>query len=125
MMKRKNNAGFSLVEILVAMAILVSVVIPVCSSMVVSTRVNGKTEDVLRAKIAVSSAVETLLAEGVDPNKIDTYTERFKDVAITAELKGEHYYKVTVSAGSVTVETAIRAVASDETEPDEEAGENQ
>ena len=124
MMKEKNNAGFSLIEVIVAMAILASVVVPVCSGMLVSVRVNAKAEALLRAKLAVSSAVETLRAKG--------YSEELKadlesgEILIIAEQGDESYYynvEVTDTEGLVTVSTIIRAVPEDPA--DGEAGENQ
>ena len=37
-MKEKNNGGFSLVEVLLAMMILAAIVIPVCSGILLSVR---------------------------------------------------------------------------------------
>lgn len=67
-MKRKNNEGFSLVEILVAMAILAAAVIPACSSLILSHRLNAKTDSLLQKQLAVSSAVEALMAKGIPEN---------------------------------------------------------
>ena len=64
-MKRKGNEGFSLIEVLVSMAILGAVVVPICASLVLSFRINAKTDDMMQAQLAVSSAVETLMAEGI------------------------------------------------------------
>ena len=113
-MKVKNNAGFSLIEVLIAIVLMASITIPICTGMVVSPKVNAKAEAMLRAKIAVSSAVETLMAEGIDPDDLTTIPERFEGVTI--ELKKDHeddtYYNVVVKddAGMITVETSIRVV---------------
>ena len=64
-MKRKNNAGFSLVEVLVAIVLLGTLVVPICTSLFLTYRLNDKTDTLLRAQLDVSSAVETLLAEGI------------------------------------------------------------
>ena len=112
MMKGKHNGGFSLVEVLVSITLMASIVVPVCTSMLVAPRVNAKAEAMLEAKIAVSSAVETLMAEGIDPDDLATIPERFEGVTI--ELKNDHandtYYNVVVSTDLVTVETSIREV---------------
>lgn len=63
-MKKSNNAGFSLPEILVAIAIFALTVVPLCGSMVLATRINAKAEATLQAQMAVSSVVETLRANG-------------------------------------------------------------
>lgn len=65
-MKKKNNEGFSLVEVLVAIVILAAIVIPACTSLVLSHRINAKTDSMLRSQLAVSSAAEALMAEGIN-----------------------------------------------------------
>lgn len=103
-MKKKNNEGFSLVEVLVAIVILAAIVIPACTSLVLSHRINAKTDSMLRSQLAVSSAAEALMAEGIneeykhentDPdenygyievpvsNGTKKYVDRFPEVFIT------------------------------------------
>lgn len=115
-MKRKGNEGFTLLETLIAIVILGIVVVPTCSSLVMSFRMNAKADELLRDQLAVSSAVETLMAEGIY-TYADTYTDywgstegdRFPEVQIDAKKDGENpWYTVTVSKGEVTVETVIR-----------------
>lgn len=127
-MKRKNNAGFSLVEVLVAIAVLAAIVIPVCSSMVLSVQVNTKAEDVLQARVAVSSAVETLMAKGIEYDRDDYDKVDGADLFPGVEVKttkpqlqeGEPltYYivKVTDDKHLVTITTNIRAVEPTATE---------
>lgn len=64
-MKNKHNGGYTLVELLVSIVILAAIVLPTCTSLVLSYRMNAKTEDLMQAQLAVSSAVETLMAEGI------------------------------------------------------------
>lgn len=66
--KRKLNQseGFSLVEALAAITILGLVVVPIYSSMMLSYRLNLHSERTLQAQLAVSAAVETIMAEGFD-----------------------------------------------------------
>lgn len=134
-MKQKNDAGFSLIEVLVAITLLAAIVVPTCSSLIMSFRMNAKTEKMLQAQLAVSSAVETLMAEGI-PNDvtenqkyeiIGTNNEtgepisRFPDVTIHVTVGqttggenavGIYYVTVTsVDEPDVTVTTTIRAVA--------------
>ena len=130
--KQKANGGFSLVEVVVAITVLAIVVVPVCSGMILSARMNAKAEATLQARIAVSSAVEILMAEGIS-GASDTYDvtgegDRFPGVTvITAKENPQDpkpaYYIVTVFDGSdpdkslVTVNTQLRAV---ETSPNGE-----
>ena len=97
-------------ETLVAMAILAGIVLPICTSMLLSIRMNAKAEQLLRDQIAVSSAVETLLAEGIDPE--ENYQDVFSGVTVATEpvlVEDAIYYNVEVSCGEVTVTTCIRA----------------
>lgn len=122
-MKNKQEGGFSLIEVVLAMVILALIVVPTCTSLVLSFRVNAKADAMLQAQLAVSSAVETLMAEGIS-GEVDA--ERFPDVVITVAPVTENgtampYYKVTVSDKNMTddetpvadplvvVETTIRA----------------
>lgn len=143
-MKKQNNAGFSLVEVLLAMVILAAIVIPVCSGILVSVQVNTRAEDVLQARLAVSSAIETLTAQGITYASEDygvvEQTDLFPNVKIITQgvlpaadsnesAQGETtpeetmptHYTVTVqdNRGLVTVTTKIRAAEPiQETEPD-------
>ena len=65
-MKNKQDGGFSLIEVVLAMVILALIVVPTCSSLVLSYRVNAKADAMLQAQLAVSSAVEQLMANGID-----------------------------------------------------------
>lgn len=64
-MKRKNDQGFSLVEVLVAIVILAAFTVPTCSALVLSARMNEKTQTLMQAQLAVSSALEDLSAKGI------------------------------------------------------------
>ena len=114
-MKRKSNGGFSLVEIVVAMAILVSIVVPVCNSMLVSVRINAKAETVLKAKLAVSSAVEELMATGIPANtheytSVDDHvTVKVTPVPDVPYYNVEAWYTVDEDTEVARVSTTIRA----------------
>lgn len=124
-MKNKHNEGFTLVELLVSIVILAAIVLPTCTSLVLSYRMNAKTDDLMQAQLAVSSAVETLMARGItdeylgsltlveaEDGTVDYYTSaefpglRFK----LAQGEDEPYFAVTVldEEGQVEVVTHIR-----------------
>ena len=109
-MKIRSNAGFSLVEVLVAIVLLGMMAIPTCTGLVMSVRLNDKTDQVMQAQLAVSSAVETLMAEGIDPDA--DYDDRFPGVELTIEKdESGMFYEVTVKSleeSSVAVTTFIR-----------------
>lgn len=67
---RKHNEGFSLVEIVVAIAILGLIVVPCGSALLMSIRINEKAQQMMQAQLAVSSAVETLMAEGIEESVV-------------------------------------------------------
>ena len=128
-MKHKHDGGFSLIEVVLAMVILALIVVPTCTSLVLSFRVNAKAEAMLQAQLAVSSAVEQLMANGiedarantvldqVDPKEFDfvltdgtvSETDQYPDVKITI-TQGEKGYQVEVTDNNdlVTVTTFIR-----------------
>lgn len=132
-MKKQNDGGFSLIEVLVAMVMLAAIVVPTCTSLVLSTKVNQKADALMKAKLAVSSAVETLMAEGVDNKKVGELTidvngvvydtllddgtngveDRFPDVTVTIMGKDDNTgaYLVYVEDNDklVSVNTYIRA----------------
>lgn len=119
-MKKKNNGGFSLVEVLVSMVILATIVIPVCTGFVRSVQINDKAEAMLRARIAVSSAVEQLKAEGITTvaESYDTISgpDRFPGVKVKtsqdAGMTAYYIVEVTDDAELVKVSTCIRAFSS-------------
>lgn len=122
-MKRSCAAGFSLLEVIVAIAILGLVVVPVCSGLLVSARINQRSESLLQAQMDVTTAVETLMAEGIDKSRLTQQddggkytTDRFPGVTVTAEEKAadEKTFTVTVASTreeSVVVTTTIRTAA--------------
>lgn len=132
-MKKKHNEGFSLVETLVAITVLALIVIPTCSGIIMAFRMNAKSDELMQAQLAVSSAVETLMAEGIPNDTIETKADdavgateiekdygktatadRFPDVTIKVKPQaGTTYYTVVVTSDldpDVSVTTSIRAV---------------
>lgn len=113
-MKRENRkltAGFSLIEVVVAIAILGMVTIPLGGGLVLSHRLNAQSEQMIQARLDVSNAVETLMAEGIAEGT--DYNSRFSNVTITISdpETGEKAHQVTVKSTSidtVSVMTYIR-----------------
>lgn len=133
-MKKKHDEGFSLVEVLVAIVLLAAFVVPTCSALTMAARMNGRTEELMQAQLDVSSAVETLMAEGISSaylalavqngdspyEIIDKVKYSGTIVKITAIVKtnGENqttepWCKVLVVSedGLVSVETSVRVVS--------------
>ena len=110
-MKRKSNGGFSLVEVVVALTILSAMVVPICSTMVLSPRINAKAEAVLQARLAVSSTVEEFKSGEFDPDNLPELPEGVR-VAVTEE---DTYYMVEVAhTDLVSVQTAIAKIPEQE-----------
>lgn len=86
-MKHKQDGGFSLIEVVLAMVILALIVVPTCTSLVLSFRVNAKADAMLQAQLAVSSAVEKLMAEGIDAKRADAAIAQQQDYDIITETK--------------------------------------
>ena len=115
--KQNKTDGFSLVEVLTAIAVLGFVVVPACTGLVLSFRVNARSEQLMRAELAVSRAVETLMAEGCDGGD---YTARFPEVVVTATPDPDsgsdpvigYDLTVTSQGGDVEVHTYVRPAES-------------
>ena len=124
-MKRKNRnhtAGFSLIEVIVGIAVLGLVTVPVCAGLVLSLRLNESSRDLMAAQLQASAAVETLMAEGIDTENEFTRNaddpEKFSKEVNGAQVtivsrEGGAYYDVSVvsmvGSKTVTIATHIRA----------------
>lgn len=113
---KERTAGFSLLEVVVAIAIIGLISAPICSSLILAGRINAHSQAVMEAHLNVRTAVETLMKDGV--TKTDTAYRKndFSNVTIITEKDGDNpYYHVTVKDNHtdplVTVETYVRAVS--------------
>ena len=101
-----RSAGFTMVEIIVAIAILGLAIAPLCTSLVLALRLNAKTDQQLRAELAVTSAVEELMSTGIT----DSLTA--KDGVKIDKVLHTGYYEVTVTSEedeTVFIRTFIRS----------------
>jgi len=103
---KQNNRGFSLIETVVAMAILGAFTVAICTCLMLSIRMNEKTSTLMQEQMAVSSAVEELMATGYSVDH-KTAVESKYSVSVTSTDHGS-YYDVTVAKDNVTVDTQIR-----------------
>lgn len=95
---RKNNKGFSLLEILVAVAILAVIVTPFLMAFLTSTRVNASTKDRQRAKFAATNVMEDIRSVNIDSIIGAT------DGTAVAEEDGTQYYVYQPTGAKVYVE---------------------
>lgn len=134
--KNGGTAGFSLVEVLTAITVLGLMLAPIGASLVMSHRLNARSQQLMEDQLAVSNAVETLMAEGIDKDDIDGsglyQKDKWEPVEIKAcqrsvDLEGSSEkpiaaYQVTVTSGDVEVETYIRPAPPEASEGGEEGG---
>ena len=114
---KERTAGFSLLEVVVAIAIIGLISAPICSSLILAGRINAHSQVVMEAHLNVRTAVETRMKDGVTAESDNYRADEFPKVTI--ETKKDHdsdpYYHVTVSDKRteplVTVETYVRAVS--------------
>lgn len=114
---KERTAGFSLLEVVVAIAIIGLISAPICSSLILAGRINAHSQAVMEAHLNVRTAVETLMKDGVTAESADYRAGAFPDVTVKTEKEqdSDPYYHVTVSDQHteplVTVETYVRAVS--------------
>lgn len=112
---KERTAGFSLLEVVVAIAIIGLISAPICSSLILAGRINAHSQAVMEAHLNVRTAVETLMQDGVTQPSDNYRAEAFPNVTVKTVKDGENpYYLVTVKDNHteplVTVETYVRAV---------------
>ena len=111
---KERTAGFSLLEVAVAIAIIGLISAPICTSLILAGRINAHSQAVMEAHLNVRTAVETLMKDGVTEKSDEYHKDEFPNVTIkTEEVEGKPYYRVTVSdkpTKLVTVKTYVRAV---------------
>lgn len=111
---KERTAGFSLLEVIVAIAIIGLISAPICTSLILAGRINAHSQAVMEAHLNVRTAVETLMKDGVTEASDDYRPGEFRNVKITTEHSSDPYYLVTVKDNHteplVTVNTYVRAV---------------
>lgn len=111
---KERTAGFSLLEVVVAIAIIGLISAPICTSLILAGRINAHSQAVMEAHLNVRTAVETLMKDGVTEASADYRAGAFPNVTVKTVKDSENpYYRVTVSdkpTKLVTVKTYVRAV---------------
>lgn len=113
---KERTAGFSLLEVVVAIAIIGLISAPICTSLILAGRINAHSQVVMEAHLNVRTAVETLMQDGVTQPSDNYRADEFPKVTIKTKKEADDnpYYHVTVkdkhTEPLVTVETYVRAV---------------
>lgn len=124
---KKATAGSALVEVVLAITILGLVSAPICSSLMVAARINARSRAVMTAQMQVSSAVEYLMAKGIEEKEVsgtmrpmDPNLPGVKVVIDENEYAESAYCRITVSSEDelVSVDTYVKVVE-EQSEPDE------
>lgn len=111
---KHRAAGFTLVEVIVTIAIMGLVSAPICASLVLAARLNARSQAVMEAQLNVRNAVETLMEKGYSEENAAALEAKYQ-VKIEGTSQGQ-YYEVDVcdevSEGEtplVMVDTCIHA----------------
>ena len=108
----KNNKGFSLLELIIAITILAAVMIPMLHSFVSAARANAKAKKLMEATTAAQNLMEEMKISGpsgflVDHTQYDKEKVTVKDsngniISTTTDIYGEpiYTYNVTVPSSS-------------------------
>ena len=83
---KERTAGFSLLEVAVAIAIIGLISAPICTSLILAGRINAHSQAVMEAHLNVRTAVETLMKNGVMASLSDVID--FDTASIIAEELG-------------------------------------
>lgn len=69
-MNKNRNEGASLIEVLVAIALLALITVSTAAGLILSHRINARSEELLQAQLRLSSCLEILREEGIDSEQI-------------------------------------------------------
>lgn len=100
----KKNDGYTLLEVVVSMLVLAIIAAPIGSAFVVSARVNAYADKVFQARLAVSSAAEQLMAEGVEVDTTSgTSTVKNTPSGVTATVNSgaDGLYNIIITSTDV------------------------
>lgn len=121
MKRTTGTAGFSLIEVLAAITILGLVTAPLCGALVLAARLSQRSDDLLQARLQVTSAVESLMASGISEDDDFSTLSGVTVLRESSDPDDSAYpaYQVTVTSTAepdVSITTWIRPAASDDPE---------
>ena len=119
MKKFKERCGAALLEVMISIAMLGLLMVPISSGILMSFRINQRSDEIMQARLAVSSAVETIMAEGVENYYNPTIGSTFvlKGATVTVNSSTKECWNITVSCpigvdgsgDTVSVNTNVRS----------------
>lgn len=121
MKKFRERCGAALLEVLISIAMMGLLMVPISSGILMSLHINEKSDEILQARLAVSSAVETIMATGIATAE-EVHHLELHDVEVDAGVTlTDGYWTFTVRStkfDDVFAEMRIRsnAVRTPETE---------
>ena len=111
MKKFKERCGAVLLEVLISIAILGLLTVPISSGIMMALHIDARSNDIMQARLAVSSAVETIMAEGVEsPDAVRALDLPGVDIADGITLT-DGYWTLTVQSKDfedISVEIRVR-----------------
>ncbi|MBQ4531092.1 MAG: prepilin-type N-terminal cleavage/methylation domain-containing protein [Lachnospiraceae bacterium] len=110
--KNKGNEGFTLVELLIAVAILAVIVVPILGSITTSMKVNKRSDDLLNETAVAQSVMEGMSNQSINdlavrlsadgPNQID-----FLPTSMAASVTGHKEFLIEENSGALQYSTKI------------------
>lgn len=98
--RAKENAGFTLVELLIAVVILAVIAVPLGHAFITSAKTNAKARKIAQATTVAQNAMEEIQAS----ETTDFITNKNKKIEAINEMTGEKYYKYRYTFSDTTVE---------------------
>jgi len=111
MKKLGERCGAALLEVLVAIALLGLLVVPIRSGLMTALGINGRSMELMQARLAVSSAAETIMATGIE-NALHAATLDLEGVDVENPVYASGCWTMTVRSEScpeVCVEISVRS----------------
>jgi prepilin-type N-terminal cleavage/methylation domain-containing protein len=111
---KKNNKGFSLVELIVTVTILAVIVAPLLRAFVVSAQTNAKAKERLRATNLAQNIMEDIEAYGLEEIAKQINSKGFKLIGneASAAYTSSELYKSTATSTSYSVATTTDSTTS-------------
>ena len=113
MKKFKGRCGAALLEVIVSIAILGLLAVPISSGIMVSLRINEQSSEIMKARLAVSSAAETIMATGIESvDEANSLNLPQVDIVNVTPPHGRGYWELTIRSEKfdyISVDIRVRS----------------